>query len=154
MNKPVEDFQKLIKPDKYQVFVFACPAYFPINFARHAWFVLSEKGKISRYEVRHFKGNKKHLFVNFQPPFLGTNITFLTNIFWSAKLLGFIEGDENSKAREAIEFIKNSENTYPYLDTYRFYGPNSNTYVQNVLNHFPEFGMNLSLRFIGKGFKV
>jgi len=156
MEENEKNFQNLIKKDRYQVFLFCCPAYFPVNFLRHPWFVLNKNGEISRWEIKHTinKKNRSHLFVNNQPPFQGINLTFFIKRFWKARLVGFIEGDENSIVPKITEFIENSEKTYPYCNKYFFLGPNSNTYVQNVLNKFPEFKVKLSWRFIGKNFKV
>jgi hypothetical protein len=150
-----QNFEGLIKTDKYQVFVFCCPALIPVNFARHPWFVLNKKGEVSRYEINYLKKNNSYLLKDCLPPFQGIEYaSFIKNHFWKAKLLGFIEGDEDSVAQKAIEFIENSQNTYPHCDKYRLWGPNSNTYAQNILNKFPEFNIHLSWRFIGKNFKI
>ena len=152
------NFENLINKDKYQVFLFACPAYFPFNFLRHPWFVLNKKGTLNRFEIAHFKNNKdkdlKHFHKNLYPLFQGVNISFFINYFWKAKLQGYVEGDENSIAEKVIIFIENSKENYPYCNYYRFLGPNSNTYAQNILNKFPEFKVKLSWRFIGKNFKI
>lgn len=156
MKNEEDSFQSLINKDKYQVFILDCPAYFPINFAKHPWFVLNKKGEISRWEIRHIlnKKNSSHLFVNNQPPFQGINVIFfIKKYFWKVKFLAMIEGDENSIAKKAIDFIESSKDNYPYYNRYFGIGPNSNTYVQNVLNNFPEFNIKLSWRFIGKDFK-
>lgn len=146
----------LVEKDKYSVSILACPSSIPFNFARHPWFLLNKKGVLSRWEVKHFKNkDSSHLFVDDQPPFQGINLTFfIKKYFWQAGLVGHIEGGENSTAQKIVEFIENSEKTYPYLNGYSLLGPNSNTYVQWVLDKFPEFNIKLSWRFIGKGFKV
>ena len=148
----MNEFEKLIKKDEYQVFVLCCPAYFPFNFFRHPWFVLNDKGKISRLEVRHSinKKDQSHLFVDNQPPFEGINKTILVNNKWKAKLLGSVEGDI---AKNVIEYIKNTQINYPYKNKYCWNGPNSNTYVRWILDQFPEFKIKLSARFIGKNYK-
>lgn len=159
MEKNSNDFESLIKKDKYQVFVFANPAPIPINFARHPWFVLNKKGEISRWEVLHFKNkvdkNFKHVHLNRRAPFLGFDIIYpIEKYLWKPKLLGYLEGDEGSLAEKAVELIENSRKNYPYCDKYSFFGPNSNTYLQWVLNKFPELNIKLSWHFIGKGFKI
>ena len=134
-----QNFEGLVKKDKYQVFVMYCPIYFPFNYIKHGWFAVNKKGVISRYEVRHYKVKKDHNFfhVNAQLPFNGINLTFFVKKhFWKAKLLGYLEGDENSIAQKTIEFIENSEKTYPYCYRYNYFGPNSNSYVQNVFKCF------------------
>lgn len=148
----MNEFEKLIKKDEYQVFVLCCPAYFPFNFLRHPWFVLNDKGKISRWEVRHSinKKDQSHLFVDNQPPFEGINKTVLINSKWQAQFMGNIEGDI---AKEAINYIKNTTENYIYCNKYNLSGPNSNTYVRWILDKFPEFKIKLPWRFIGKNYK-
>lgn len=154
-NKSSEEFQNLIKNDTYQVFIFDCPAYFPFNFARHPWFVLNKKGEISRWEVRQ-EENKltgSHLYLDAQPPFQGINVSFFPKkYFWKPELIGQIEGDENSSAKKVIDFIENSNSTYPYIYQYSLIGANSNTYLGWVLNNYPIFNKKLSWRFMGKDF--
>jgi hypothetical protein len=148
-----EKFEKLIKKDEHQVFVLCCHAYFPFNFFRHPWFVLNDKGEISRWEIRHDinKKDQSHLFINNQPPFEGINKTFLISSKWQAQLIGSIEGEI---AKEVITFIKNSKENYSYIKKYFLSGPNSNTYVKWVLDKYPEFKIKLSWRFIGKSYKM
>lgn len=158
MENNFQEFQNLIKKDKNQVFIFTCPAYIPFNFAKHPWFVLNKKGLISRWEVRHYKNiiNKDfgYIHLNIQPPFQGINISFfIKKYFWKAKLIGSIESEEDGITKKIIEFIESSDKIYPYRDVYSFFGPNSNTYVQWVLNKFPEFKVKLSWNFMGKEFK-
>ncbi|MCX6757582.1 MAG: DUF3750 domain-containing protein [Candidatus Nomurabacteria bacterium] len=153
-----DEFKKLIKEDKYQVFVFACPAYFPFNFARHPWFVLNKKGNISRYEVVHKKNccPEKcfgYLHLNALPPYQGVKMFSFSKKHWDSDLLGFLEGDENSPAQKCLELIEKSKELYPYTQTYSLRGPNSNTYLNWVLKQFPEFSIKLSWRFIGKSYK-
>ena len=151
--------ENLINKEKYQVFILTCPAYIPFSFARHPWFVLNKKGLLSRWEVRHYKNvsNKDlgYIHLNAQPPFQGVNISFfIKKHFWKSKLTGYIEGDENSTAHKIIKLIENSEKVYPYCYKYFFFGPNSNTYIQWVLDNFPDFNIQLPWNFIGKGFKI
>lgn len=158
MSTNNQNFQDLIDKDKYQVFVFSSPASLPINFARHPWLVINQKGVISRWEVMHFKNKKdkrlKHIHFNNRSPFCGNIIIYpLELLYWKAELMGYIEGDEESTVKKAIDFIEDSIDTYPYYERYNFLGPNSNTYLQNILNKFPEFNIKLSWRFIGKGYK-
>ena len=149
----MEKFEELIIKDEYQFFVFCCPTYFPFNYFRHPWFVLNKKGEIYRWEVRHDlnKLNSSHLYINNQTPFEGIEKTFFLKIYWKASLLGNINGDI---AEKAIEMIEGSEINFPYCKKYSYFGPNSNTYVQWVLDKLPEFKIKLSWRFIGKNFKV
>ncbi len=158
MNK--NNFEELVDKDKYQVFLFTSPCSFPLSFAVHPWFVINQKGKISRYGFNHIKnvGEKSwgHLALNSLPPFSGLGIffPFYSNNRFNAKLVGMIENNENGTAKEMADFIENSKNAYPLLNTYHLLGPNSNTYAQWVLNHFPEFKFKLPWNAIGKKYRT
>jgi len=149
MEKP----EDLIDYNKYQVFIFCCPAYIPFNLFRHPWIALNNKGVVSRWEIRNFinKKDSSYLFINNQPPFEGINKTIFLDIKWQSQLLCSWEGD---KAKSVIDFVSNSKNTYPYINKYFFKGPNSNTYIQWILNKFPEIDLKLNWRFIGKDYKL
>ena len=155
MKNNFQEFENLINKDKYQVFIFSCPVNLLVGFARHPWFVLNKKRKTSRWEIMWFKEvNGTYLHKNTQFLFQDFYISFfIKKYFWKAKLLAYIEGNENSVAQKAIEFIEDSRKNYPYCNKYSFIiGPNSNTYAQWVLNRFPEFNIKLSWNFIGKRF--
>jgi len=153
MEPKEEEFQKLVDKEKNQVFILSCPAYFPFNFFQHPWVVINKKGEISRWEIRHNKNkeNQMHLYINNQKPFEGINKTIFIKSYWNAHLLGFIEGEV---ALNAINFIEQSKENYPYLNKYSGCGPNSNTFIQWILNKFPEFHIVLSWQFIGKNYKI
>jgi len=153
-----QEFDQLIKKDRYQVFVFTCPGSFPFIFARHPWFVVNKRGTISRWEVLFRKNLNNtswgHLHKNFLPLFLGIEIVPFINVFHhKAKLLNIIEGDENSTARKIADFIENSKENYPYCDKYSLFGPNSDTYGQWILDNFPELKIKLPWNCFGKNFK-
>lgn len=145
----------LIDKNKYQVFLCACPANIPINFASHPWFVVNKKGTISRWEVSFEKNNRDlswgHLNKNLFPPFQGIEMfPFCKKYFWKSKILGYVEGDENSLAKTMSDFIDESDNKYQFSEKYSLIGQNSNTYAQWVLNHFPEAKMKLPWNAFGK----
>jgi len=107
------------------------------------------------------KGEKSwgHLLKNAynMKPFMGMNIlpsSDFINWRWKTKFLGMIQGDENSIAKQAVDFIENSPNIYLYCDTYHFVGPNSNTYAQWVLDHFPDFKIHLPFNAFGKEYNI
>ncbi len=156
-----ENFYKKINKNTYQIFLFSCPAVIPLSFLfNHSWFVCVKDGLASRWEVR-FEKNKKtpeiglHLHKNTLDPFVGTGkIAYVPNkFFWEANLIKYIEGDKNSLAHKMYDFIENSDEKYKYRNNYFVTGPNCNTYVKWVLNHFPEFNIKLSWRFIGRRYK-
>lgn len=162
MGDTDERFKKLIDPNKYQVFLFACPAYIPFQFAIHPWFVVNKKGVLTRWEVGHTKEIASNYFGYIRSdglplfeglPMLGYSLPYR----WSGKrikLLGSIEGDENSLAQRVADFIEKSTTAYPPRDRYRLGGPNSNTYIQWVLNHFPEWNVQLPRNAIGKNYRI
>jgi hypothetical protein len=156
-----KELRKLIKKDKYQVFLFSSPASFPFNFFLHCWFVISEKGKISRYELLHFinlKDKKRigHLYINFSSPDRGLEIfPLFYKYFWKARMISSIEGNNKSMAKKMASFIKKAGKTYPYCYKYDLvFGPNSNTFVQWIINKFPETKFKLSWRAIGKNYNI
>lgn len=153
-----QEFSLLIKSDKYQVFLFICRASIPFQFAGHSWFVINCKGDIKRFEVLFSKkkimNESRHLYVDNQTPAQGIDSApFVSNIFWKSKLIGSIEGGDDSLAAHMSEFIKKSENSYPYRNKYALLGPNSNTYISWIISHFPESGFVLPKRCFGKNFK-
>jgi hypothetical protein len=152
-TKKEQEYFKLIKTDKHQIFILTCPAMIPFSlFASHYWIVANNKGKIKRYELRHFKNkDETYLFIDNLPPFKGVQKFSKLNFFWKSKIINTIE-DEN--AHKLITFLENEIRTYPYLKKYFLLGPNSNTYIQWILDHFPELNMKLSRRAIGKNYKV
>jgi len=147
------DYNKLINPDEYQVFILYSPANVPFNFAIHPWFVCNEKGEISRWEVL-FRVNKDsswgHLHLNRFPPFSGIEIfPFSEQWFWKGRLFKKVEGE---LAKNIIDFIRKSRANYPHKN-YSLGGTNSNTYAQWVLNHFPEIDLKLPWNAFGKNAK-
>lgn len=152
----MNEFKSLLKEQKYQVFLFTCPAIMPFSFALHPWFVVNAKGAVSRWEVfRKPEQNKTswgHIHMDYYPPFSGiAKFSFSEKYLWKQmNLVGYVEGDEQSFVYRMAEFIENSPHTYPFRDTYYLRGPNSNSYIEWVLNHFPEAKLSLPLRAFGK----
>lgn len=157
----MKDIQKLINNDKYQVFLMSCRANMPAFFASHNWFVVNDQGNIERWEAGYMKciGEKNygHLRKNLlkAAPFQGISIVpgINKNFRWKSQMLGYIEGKEHSLAKKMAEFIQKSPSNYPYVDHYSLLGPNSNTYPQWVINHFPDSGLFLPQNAIGKNFR-
>ena len=160
-----EKFLNLVKKDKYQVFLFVSRANLPFFFAIHPWLVVNNRGTISRFGVawdRNMQpipafgelsnqGHWGHLYRNYFPPWQGIGVfPFFWRYFWRGYLLQCIEGDENSTAKQIVEFVEKSEETYPHKENYSLLGPNSNTYVQWVLDNFPNSGLRLPWNSFGK----
>lgn len=150
--------QDFIDKSKYQVFVCGSKAHLPFLFASHSWIILNKRGVVSRWEIIFRKNKDKslgYLHIDDAPPFRGISIIpFMRRIFSEGVVLGHIEGGEDSTARKVIDFVENSRENYPYLNSYVLTGPNSNTYIAWILNKFPELGVKLSSTFIGKNYKV
>jgi hypothetical protein len=158
----MDTFEKLINPDLYQVFLFSCPPSLPLSFARHPWFVVNKKGVISRWEViaspemYNIKTRWGHLCFNALPPWQGLRIFRSTAHLWPlwpTRLHGVVEGGEDSLAQTMAEFIERSPHEYPYIERYAYTGPNSNTYAQWVLDHFPQSKLVLSWNSFAKHYK-
>ncbi len=149
------NIEKYIKKDTYQVFLLTCPANMPFSFAVHPWLVVNRLGTISRWDVLMPQRKRDlsfgHLNKNLIPPFQGIEIfPFFQKYLWSGKLVSVIEGDENSLAAQMAKFIEGSHENYPHKEKYSLLGPNSNTYVQWVLDHFPQADMCLPWNAFGK----
>ena len=156
MNK--KEFLKLIKKDKFQVFLFITPI--PFNFITHPWFVIVQKGTYTRWEVwgkqNMFQKSWGHVHQCSHKPWQGMKrILFRKTNRFESKLIGVIEGKEGSIAEKMGKYIIRNSKTYKHTYTYRFVpGPNSNTFVQHFINKFPESGFVLPKTCIGKGYKV
>lgn len=72
---------------------------------------------------------------------------------WPSTLHGVVEGGEGSLAERMADFVINSPQNYPYCELYAYTGPNSNTYVQWVVDAFPESGLRLPWSAFGKHYK-
>lgn len=157
MNKI--QFANLINREKYQVFLFSSPVPIPFNFAVHTWFVINLKGEISRWEFGRFRGsphkNGIGVLKNFFDPTEGMN-----KLLWkryprfNSKLIDFIEGDGESVAKHLALFIEEYSNTYPLKTKYSLLGPNSNSFIQWILNKFPDANLKLPSNAVGKGYKI
>ena len=151
------DFETLINANKYQVFLVACPAWMPVQFARHPWFVINKKGLTSRWEVSAVQNTSGvhwgHVSKDMLSLFQGIHMFAGSKIFWNKiHFIGSIEGGENSVAQKMIQCIEQSGTKDPYRNIYNALGPNSNTYAQWIIKQFPEFNVKLSWRFIGKNY--
>ena len=149
--------QSLIREDRYQVFLLSNPSR--LLLFTHPWFVVNRKGVISRWAIglAAFRGNPRYGWINKDalPPFSGVPFLFPFAspwLAWRPTLHGYVEGGEGSLAARMAACIENSKDTYPYRDTYFAKGPNCNTYIQWVLDQFPEADMHLPWNAIGKGF--
>lgn len=180
MNK--QQFQKLVKKDRYQVFLFSSPVPLPLSYFRHTWFVTNDKGKINRWEIwnvknahvkdkgvldhtRNSKGISQcfrnkcktswgHLHKNLFKPWKGRpKIPLTKKPTFNSKLMSVVEGKKGSNAEKMVKYINNSNKNYPYLIKYNYvFGPNCNTYIQRIIEKFPKSGFKLRWNALGKDY--
>lgn len=139
------------------LFILSSPIPYPFSFARHFWFVIKVEEEWERWEFGQFKsapGNGIGVFKNLMPLTMGMN-----RYFWKRKprhksYLHYSLSAEEPLTHKMIDFIQQEAPNYPMRDTYRYLGPNSNTFMQWVLKHFPELKFQLSWTAIGKGYDL
>ena len=150
------NFQNLIDNNKSQIFICKSRAHFPFIFAIHLWIMINKRGELSRWEVAYskkFKAEKSwgYLYKNLLPLFQGLSVfTFLKKLTYESRIIGLVEGDI---ATHMISFIEEMPNNYKYLNKYKLLGPNSNTFVNYVINKFPESKLKLPWNAIGKNYE-
>ena len=152
----MESFEELLENNKYQVFIFSSPVPIPFNFAVHTWFVINLKGEIHRWEFGKFRGsphpNGVGILRDYLEPTRGMPYYFWkTKKKFKSKLVDYIEGDI---AKQLAKFIEGHSNDYPFKNIYSLTGPNSNTYMQWVLNKFPKSNLKLPFNAFGKNYKI
>lgn len=157
-------FNKLVKPDICQVFLLSSPCSLPASMFMHTWLVTNNFGVIHRWDVWSYKkrvtAENGHMTMDFYPPTVGLSLMPGSNDSlnisrFQSRLIGSVEGDIGSIAQTMVEFVEKRHLEYPFKYKYHYFpGPNSNTFVQWVLNHFPESGLKLPWSAMGKGWGV
>lgn len=150
------NYQNLIDKNKYQVFLLKSRCTFPFQLFVHTWFVLNNKGVVSRWEIWESDKNNKvehwgHLYKNQFSPFNGVRTIYLSDDFLTNKTV-LIEKVEGEEALKMISLIENLPLNYPFNNKYKYLGPNSNTYTQWVINKFPELNIQLPWNAFGKNY--
>ncbi len=151
--------EKLLNPEAYQVFLMVNPSRALIF--THPWFVVNRKGEISRWAIGRssIDGNPRFGWINKNalPPFSGVPPFLFLGLqqpIWRGTLLGYVEGDKDSLAAQMAACIEKSKDSYPYRNTYAPSGPNCNTYIQWVLDQFPDCGFKLPWNSLGKDYRL
>jgi hypothetical protein len=157
-------FNKLIKPDLYQVFFFRSKVSLPASMFAHTWVVTNDRGTVNRWDAWNFKERCKtswgHLHLNLYKPLLGVRVFHNKKadpdaLRFKGHLFATVEGGAGSLAERMVKFVNSSNDTYPYLHEYRYFpGPNSNTYTQWIVSHFPECDVKIPWNAAGKGFGI
>ncbi len=144
--------------DIYQVYFFTCPAHKPFHFAVHPWVITIKNGTTTRWEVIHKKYPNKerfgYIYKNFYShPAQGIKKHQFSIEYWDSTLIGSLSGNEKSIAKQLIDFIEEMTPFYPYRENYSLLGPNSNTYIEWILQKFPALEIKLPWNAFGKNFK-
>ncbi len=123
-----EDLEALAQSDEAVVRVYVAPVRVLDFLATHAWFVVktADEHAFTRWEVSHRWGEPYgYVRMNFREPEADVGAG-------GAFILTELMGEE---AARVVEFINNESPLYPCRDLYLYYpGPNSNTYMQWVLD--------------------
>ncbi len=145
--------------DDYHVVFLTCPLPFPFSFAVHPWVLTVNHDKVDRWEVWQkidplSKTNFGHVYHNYFSPLSGVRRSYITRECYSPVIIGGVSGDEDSLAAEIVKFVNTNAPRYQYTDKYRYYpGPNSNTFIQWVLDQFPDVGIQLPSNALGKKYR-
>lgn len=146
-------YSEKVNPDANQVFLCMSQATLPFSFAIHPWFVVNKQGDVSRWEFlahpQQAQTSWGHIHKDAFPyPFSGINMfPYSDTLRWPSTIRDSITG---KGAKYVIEVIETTPKNYPYPDTYKLLGPNSNTYAQWILNNCPDFDTTLPVNAIGK----
>ncbi len=152
------ELENLIDCKKHQLLLLSSPNPVPLNFIYHTWIVTNNIGEINRWEVWQFpykcKTSWGHVHLNLFKPFEGMRVLpYGGTRRFPSSLLGKVEDKEI--AQKMINFLYEKAPFYENSDKYRYFpGPNSNTFVQWILNRFPESNLILPNRAIGKDYKL
>ena len=153
--------------DTYTVKIYSTRLLFPLWFFKHLHIVTEHDGIINRYEVSG-RMSKNHpqsiggfVFKNLLPPTTGLFIVAAKNPLegfgprWPIKLESKISGGEGTAAHTLYSFIESEKIlSYPYAHDYDVIkGPNSNTFVQWVINQVPQANLKLPMSAWGKNSK-
>ena len=69
-------------------------------------------------------------------------------------MLHHVSGGEGSRVQEMVRFMNTEGFRYGHAHCYHMVlGPNSNTFVQWFLDHFPEHGWRLPFAAWGRGYQ-
>ena len=152
-----KQFIKLIDHNKDQIFISSSPVALPFSFAVHTYFITNNKGEVHRWEVYDEKEKCEtswgYVHQNLLDPTEGNKkLPGILESSFKSGLVNMLE-ENGPIVPDMIDFIKTESKNYPFRDVYnKVWTPNSNTYTQWILNHFPESGLSLPWNAYGKGF--
>jgi len=142
----------LCQEDVDQVFLLRSPLPLPWSVAVHSWVVTSDAdNELHRWEVWQnaeiAEPSWGHLHRDLFDPCTGMPLFCRAPVRWSSSLVGSLRDGASS----IISFLEQRPEEYPYTDTYRFFGPNSNTFPQWLLDRFVPADVEMSWRAVGCG---
>ena len=117
-----------------KIHLYSSPAHFPLAFARHFWFVIDEWKKKNRYEVLFYPNKDKKLGYIHVDEFthnVWLGIFPFIKYAWKWTLKETFTGKTAKTLKKVIE---DSIRGYQMAHNYKLTWPNSNTYVQWILN--------------------
>ncbi len=145
-----EIIQKIVM----EVSLYSSICSFPFIFARHCWLVIEEDKMTERYEIFHFKNHNRnfgYMSINrFAPDSWIERIHGWNYGNWKWKFLGKFT---KTTAKKIAKITRDSFYNYKNKHSYRIFpGPNSNTYIQWILDQVPECDLKLPWNAFGKKF--
>lgn len=152
-----KQFNKLLDPAINQIFVFDSMVSVPLCFARHPWIVVAPRGGgWTRFEVLSLPNEKKehgrHVYKNHSSPTVG--MPFFgggKKYFFRSRLIGVLVDKDESFVGDVSAYLENHISSYENKETYRYWpGPNSNSFVQWVLDQIPGHNLQLPWNAFGK----
>lgn len=153
-------------PDDYRVSIHSSPLPLPLSCFVHAYIATEHAGVIDRYDVivpgmfKNIPSYDGRIFKNLLSPETGFLIFFKLHpeksqsARWKTKRHGLCTGSVDTPAYKLYQFIESGGlNQYPHKNHYRMIrGPNSNSFVQWIVNQVPECGLSLPWNAWGKDF--
>lgn len=143
---------------KYHFFILNCNASFPISFAKHFWLITIYNWKINRFDIFHFKNKTNpdlwYMHKNFIEPASWLKRYIRKTKKYRKSYISFhISWSKWSLAYQIALFLNNNYNNYKFINKYNlFIWPNCNTFVQQILNKFPQIDFKLPRNAFGKNF--
>jgi Protein of unknown function (DUF3750) len=145
--------------------IYASKMPFPIQFSYHTWVVTCKNGKQDRFDVFGFKKDGDwqrigQLYKNFHPTQMGCPILSFgkyrfwhEQLQWKSEMLFELDSQHFPEVDTLIDLLNNIPDHFPYVNKYLMIpGPNSNTFVQWVLDRVAPFQFTLPWRAFGRNY--
>ena len=135
--KLTKKYLKNLDKDRHHVLVCETPATLPVSFVAHTYVITVSGGKVSRYDVVHHaqeESPKNYLYKDYYEAHEGILLFYRKK--GKGKGLRFkprIITHTTYREDVMVKKIEEVYTKYPYKNTYRFWGPNCNTFVSWLL---------------------